>query len=244
MTIRKRADIVLVERGIFESRAQAQSAIKAGLVSVDGMPLRKTSGTIAPDARIMAEKPHPYVSRGGLKLAAALDAFGIDPAGLVACDLGASTGGFTDVLLQHGAAKVHAVDVGHGQLHPRIVTDARVVAMEGRDARSLDRDAIAEPVDLLVADVSFISLRLVIPPVIPLLAPDARAVLLIKPQFEAGRDKLGKGGIIRDEQVQHDVCDVISTMLTQAGFSIIGLIESPIRGGDGNREFLIGGRLG
>ncbi len=243
MTSRKRADLVLVERGFFESRAQAQSAIKAGLVSVEGAPLRKASETIEPDATISADRPHPYVSRGGVKLAAALDAFTIDPTGLVACDLGASTGGFTDVLTRRGAKHVYAVDVGHGQLHPRIAGDARVTAMEGCDARKLDRSLIPDPIDLVVADVSFISLRLVIPPVLPLLARDARAILLIKPQFEAGRDKLGKGGVIRDEQVQHDVCDVITTMLTQAGFSIIGLIESPIRGGDGNREFLIGGRL-
>src|SRR6056297_1760672 len=204
---RSRADTVLVARGIFESRARAQEAIRAGLVSADGTRVRKASESIAENAEIEARQPHPYVSRGGLKLAAALDAFAIDPHGRVACDLGASTGGFTDVLLQRGARRVHAVDVGRDQLHPRIAGDARVVAMEGCDARSLDAQAFPEVPDLLVADVSFISLKLVIPPVLPLLAPRAEIILLIKPQFEAGRAALGKGGILRDEAVQRDVCD-------------------------------------
>ncbi|MCC5978661.1 MAG: TlyA family RNA methyltransferase [Salinarimonas sp.] len=241
---RSRADTLLVARGYFESRARAQEAIRAGLVRVDGIMLRKASESVAEDAEIEATQPHPYVSRGGLKLAAALDAFGFDPRERVACDLGASTGGFTDVLLQRGARLVHAVDVGRGQLHPRIADDPRVVAMEGCDARSLDQTRLPEPPTLLVADVSFISLKLVIPPVLPLLAPQAEIVLLIKPQFEAGRDALGKGGIVRDEAVQRDVCDGIARMLADAGSHIVGLIESPIRGGDGNREFLIGARLG
>lgn len=241
---RSRADTVLVARGIFESRARAQEAIRAGLVRADGVVLRKASESIAENAEIEATQPHPYVSRGGLKLAAALDAFAIDPRDRVACDLGASTGGFTDVLLQRGARRVHAVDVGRGQLHPRIAGDPRVVAMEGCDARSLDGQAFPEAPSLLVADVSFISLKLVIPPVLPLLAPGAEIILLIKPQFEAGRAALGKGGIVRDQAVQRDVCDAIARLLTDAGGHVLGLIESPIRGGDGNREFLIGSRLG
>ncbi|TVR09233.1 MAG: TlyA family RNA methyltransferase [Salinarimonadaceae bacterium] len=238
---RKRADLVLVERGFFESRAQAQAAIKAGLVEADGAAVRKPSDMLLPDCAIRAEAPHPYVSRGGVKLAAALDAFGFDPKGAICLDLGASTGGFTDVLLQRGAKRVHAVDVGHGQLHPRIARDPRVVAMEGTDARALTRAEIPEPVNLLVADVSFISVRLVVPPVLPLLAPGARIVLLIKPQFEAGRAALGKGGVVRDESVQEAVCDEVARMLADNGVALAGLIESPILGGEGNREFLIGG---
>lgn len=241
---RSRADTLLVARGIFESRARAQEAIRAGLVRADGVVLRKASESIAEDAQIEATQPHPYVSRGGLKLAAALDTFAIDPRDRIACDLGASTGGFTDVLLQRGAHRVHAVDVGHGQLHPRIAGDSRVVAMEGRDARSLDARDFPQAPSLVVADVSFISLRLVIPPVLPLLAPQAELILLIKPQFEAGRAALGKGGVVRDEATQRAVCDDIARLLTDAGGHVLGLIESPIRGGDGNREFLIGARLG
>lgn len=241
---RKRADLVLVERGFFESRAQAQAAIKAGLVTADDSVVRKASDMLAPDCAIRAEAPHPYVSRGGVKLAAALDAFGFDPRGALCLDLGASTGGFTDVLLQRGAKRVHAVDVGHGQLHPRIARDPRVVGMEGTDARSLGRAEIPDPIDLLVADVSFISVRLVVPPVLPLLAPGARIVLLVKPQFEAGRAALGKGGVVRDESVQEAVCGEVARMLGENGVAVAGLIESPILGGEGNREFLIGGARG
>jgi 23S rRNA (cytidine1920-2'-O)/16S rRNA (cytidine1409-2'-O)-methyltransferase len=241
--MRKRADLVLVERGFFESRAQAQAAIRAGLVSVGGEAVRKASETIPADAAIEAQKPHPYVSRGGVKLAHALAHFAIDPQGRTCLDLGASTGGFSDVLLQRGAARVFCVDVGHGQLHPRIAGDQRVVALEGTDARSLDRDAVPEPIEILVADVSFISLRLVVPPVVPLLAKGARIVLLIKPQFEAGRAALGKGGIVRDESVQAGVCAEIEAMLRACGFAVDGLVESPILGGEGNREFLVAGTL-
>lgn len=238
---RKRADLLLVERGFFESRAQAQAAIKAGLVVADGQPVRKASDMLAPDCAFRAEAPHPYVSRGGVKLAAALDAFGYDPSGLVCLDLGASTGGFADALLQRGAKRVHAVDVGHGQLHPRIARDPRVVSLEGTDARTLTRAEIPDPVALLVADVSFISVRLVVPPVLPLLAPGARIVLLVKPQFEAGRAALGKGGVVRDESVHEAVCGEVAAMLADNGVAVAGLIESPILGGEGNREFLIGG---
>jgi 23S rRNA (cytidine1920-2'-O)/16S rRNA (cytidine1409-2'-O)-methyltransferase len=242
--MRKRADLVLVERGFFESRAQAQAAIRAGLVSVSGAAVRKASETIDADAEIIAQAPHPYVSRGGVKLAAALDHFAIDPQGRTCLDLGASTGGFTDALLQRGAARVYAVDVGHGQLHPRIAGDKRVVALEGKDARALDRSQVPDAIDLLVADVSFISVRLVVPPVIPLLAPGARIVLLIKPQFEAGRAALGKGGIVKDESVFAGVCGDVEAMLREQNVRIDGLIDSPILGGEGNREFLIAGTFG
>ncbi len=235
--------MLLVERGLFESRAKAQAAIAAGLVTADGAPVRKAADLIAADAEIAAEAAHPYVSRGGVKLAAALDAFAIDPGGRPCADIGASTGGFTEVLLDRGARIIYAVDVGHGQLHPRLAADPRVVSLERTDIRRLDRSSIPEPVTLAVVDVSFVSLRLVLPAVIDLLAPTADLVALIKPQFEAGREHVGKG-VVRDEAVQRAVCDAIDALLRERGFSILGLIASPILGGDGNREFLIGGRRG
>ncbi|SFV17136.1 23S rRNA (cytidine1920-2'-O)/16S rRNA (cytidine1409-2'-O)-methyltransferase [Methylobacterium sp. 174MFSha1.1] len=235
---RLRADRLLVEAGHFESRARAQAAIEAGLVRADGIVVRRASDLVARDAAIVAEAPHPYVSRGGLKLAAALDAFGIDPAGRTCLDLGASTGGFTDVLLRRGAARVHAVDVGRGQLHPRLAGDPRVSALEATDARALTPFPV--PPSLLVIDVSFISLRLVLPPVVPLLAPDAALAALIKPQFEAGRAHVGRGGLVRDAAVQDEVCARIRALVTDLGFAVRGLIPSPVEGGDGNKEFLIG----
>jgi len=238
---RERADKVLTARGIFDSRAKAQAAIAAGLVSADGLVVARPSDLIPTEAVIEAQAPHPYVSRGGIKLAAGLDAFAIDPAGRICLDLGASTGGFTEVLLGRGAARVYAVDVGHGQLHPTISADPRVVALEGTDARRLTRAQIPEPVDLLVADVSFISLKLVLPPVVPLLMAQAGLVALIKPQFEAGRDHVVKG-IVRDTAVHERVCKDIAGFIEDLGLSVLGLVPSPIAGGDGNREFLIGAR--
>jgi 23S rRNA (cytidine1920-2'-O)/16S rRNA (cytidine1409-2'-O)-methyltransferase len=238
---RRRADLLLVERGLFESRARAQEAIAAGLVSADGAPVAKASDRLSADADIVAAAPHPWVSRAGMKLAAGLDAFGIDPRGLVCLDLGASTGGFTDVLLARGAAKVYAVDVGHGQLHPRIFGDPRVVSLEGTDARNLTRALVPEPIALAVADVSFISLRLVLPPVMPLLAPEAALVALVKPQFEAGRAFVKKG-VVRDEAAHRTVCREIAAFVEALGFTVLGLVPSPILGGNGNREFLIGAR--
>jgi 23S rRNA (cytidine1920-2'-O)/16S rRNA (cytidine1409-2'-O)-methyltransferase len=238
---RKRADVVLVERGFFQSRARAQEAIAAGLVTVNGTPLRKASETVPEEATILAEQPHPYVSRGGVKLAAALDAFGIDPAGCVCLDIGASTGGFTEVLLGRGAAHVYAVDVGHGQLHPKVAADARVTNLEGTDARALDAALIPQPADLLVSDVSFISLKLVLPAAVARLKPRATLAVLVKPQFEAGRDHVKKG-IVRDEAVHRAVCESITAFVASLGFTILGLVPSPIAGGDGNREFLLGAR--
>ncbi|GJD49637.1 Hemolysin A [Methylobacterium crusticola] len=237
---RLRADRLLVEAGHFESRARARAAIEAGLVSADGAAVRRASDLLARDAAIVAEAPHPYVSRGGLKLAAALDAFGFDPAGRVCLDVGASTGGFTDVLLRRGAARVHAVDVGRGQLHPRLAADARVAALEATDARALDPSLLPEPPGLLVIDVSFIGLRLVLPGLVPLLAPEAALVALIKPQFEAGRERVGRGGLVRDEAVQAEVCAAVRSLVETLGLAVAGLIPSPVEGGDGNREFLIG----
>jgi 23S rRNA (cytidine1920-2'-O)/16S rRNA (cytidine1409-2'-O)-methyltransferase len=236
-----RADQWLVERGVFESRARAQAAIAAGLVSADGAVVRKASAMLGPEAQVRAEAPHPYVSRGGLKLAAALDAFAIDPAGRTCLDIGASTGGFTDVLLQRGAAHVVAVDVGRDQLHASLRGDPRVTSREGQDIRALSRDVISPPATLAVIDVSFISLKLVLPAAAGLLAGDASLVALIKPQFEAGRAALKKG-VVRDEAVHSQVCAEIAALLGDLGFTQAGPIPSPIEGGDGNREFLIGGR--
>ena len=240
---RKRADMVLVERGFFTSRARAQEAIAAGLVTVNGAVVRKPSDAVADDAVITAVQPHPYVSRGGVKLAAALDAFNIDPKGCVCLDIGASTGGFTEVLLMRDAKHVYAVDVGHGQLHPKVANDPRVTNLEGTDARSLDTGLIPEPADLLVSDVSFISLKLVLPTAIALLKPRAKLAVLVKPQFEAGRDHVKKG-IVRDEAVHRGVCDDISAFVASLGFTIDGIVLSPIEGGDGNREFLLGAHRG
>lgn len=240
---RQRADLYLVEHGHFESRARAQAAIRAGLVRVDGRPLTRASEAIAAGARVEARPEHPFASRGGLKLSAALDAFGIDPAGLPCLDVGASTGGFTDVLLSRGAAHVHAVDVGRDQLHPRLRTDPRVTSREGVDIRSLDPAAL-DPRPLLASvDVSFISLRLVLPALCPLLGAGAAVVALIKPQFEAGRERVGRGGIVRDGQVHAEVCAEVRGLLEGRGAAILGLIPSPIEGGDGNTEFLIGAKL-
>jgi 23S rRNA (cytidine1920-2'-O)/16S rRNA (cytidine1409-2'-O)-methyltransferase len=237
----KRADVVLVERGLFPSRAKAREAIEAGLVQVDGKTLRKPSEDVGDDAQIVATAPYPWVSRGGLKLEAALDHFRIDPKDRVCLDIGASTGGFTDVLLSRGAAYVYAVDVGHGQLHPRITADARVISLEGTDARALTADVFAarEAPSLVVFDVSFISLRLVLPPVLQRAAQDAFCVALIKPQFEAGRDATRKG-IVRDADIHARVCDDIRKLVQDCGWTVLGIIASPIEGGDGNREFLIG----
>jgi 23S rRNA (cytidine1920-2'-O)/16S rRNA (cytidine1409-2'-O)-methyltransferase len=240
---RQRADLLLVERGLFDSRAKAQAAIAAGLVTADGAPVRKASDLVDTAADVIAEAAHPYVSRGGVKLAAALAAFGIDPAGRICADIGASTGGFTDVLLRSGARKVYAIDVGQGQLHPSLVRDPRVVALEKTDIRRLDSALILEPIELAVIDVSFISLKLVLPAVIDLLSERADLVALIKPQFEAGREHVRKG-VVRDEAVHRAVCDDIDAALRRHGFDVLGLIPSPILGGEGNREFLVGARCG
>jgi 23S rRNA (cytidine1920-2'-O)/16S rRNA (cytidine1409-2'-O)-methyltransferase len=240
---RKRADVVLVERGFFASRARAQEAIAAGLVTVNGAVIRKASDAVPEEAVITAEQPHPYVSRGGVKLAAALDVFQIDPKDKVCLDIGASTGGFTEVLLNRGAAHVYAVDVGHSQLHPSIVGNARVTNLEGTDARSLNADLIPQRADLLVSDVSFISLKLVLPAAVALLKPQAELAVLVKPQFEAGRDHVKKG-IVRDGAMHRAVCEDMRTFVSSLGFEVMGLIPSPIEGGDGNREFLLGARRG
>ena len=239
----RRADLFLVEQGHFESRARAQAAIRAGTVRVDGRPVIRASETIPPGARVEAVAEHPYASRGGLKLAAALDAFGLDPAGRTGLDVGASTGGFTDVLLARGARHVHAVDVGRGQLHPRLAGDPRVTNREGTDIRSLDPAVLTPRPDIASVDVSFIGLRLVLPTLPALLAPGSNLVALIKPQFEAGRARVGRGGLVRDPVIHAEVCAAVRGELEQLGATILGLIASPVTGGDGNTEFLVGARF-
>ena len=236
-----RADALLAERGVFESRAKAREAIEAGLVTADGRMVKKPSEDVSADADIVASAPYPWVSRGGVKLDFALTHFGVDPTDRYCLDIGASTGGFTDVLLAHGARHVVAVDVGHGQLHPRIAGDVRVTAIEKLDARTLEASHLAEPPTLVVCDASFISLELILPAVLALAAKDATLVALIKPQFEAGRDAVKKG-IVRDVVVHEAVCERIRDFVKKLGWRVEGVVPSPIEGGDGNREFLICGR--
>ena len=238
MTARERADRLLVARGFYESRARAQAAITAGLVTADGVPIRKASDAISSTAEIEAKPEHPYVSRGGLKLAAALDHFQLDPAGRICLDFGASTGGFSEVLAVRGARRIYAVDVGTGQLHPRVAARSEVVSMEQTDIRTLDPARLAEPPDFAVVDVSFISLKLVLPAIGKLLRARATIIALIKPQFEAARAAIKKG-IVRDPAVHAVVCDDIAAFFTAEGWRVGGVIPSPIPGGDGNREFLI-----
>ena len=241
--MRKRADIVLVERGFFASRARAQAAIAAGLVTVGGVALRKASDEIAGDAPIEAAAPHPWASRGGVKLAAALDAFALDPTRLVCLDVGSSTGGFTDVLLARGAAKVIALDVGHGQLAPRLAADPRVRPLEGVDARALTAEMLGEHPEAIVLDVSFISQRLVLPHVLKLAADRAWLVSLVKPQFELSRSNLVKGRV-KDEAALKRACEAVRAAVEAEGWIVLGLILSPILGGAGAREVLIGARSG
>jgi 23S rRNA (cytidine1920-2'-O)/16S rRNA (cytidine1409-2'-O)-methyltransferase len=234
---RARLDTELVSRGLAESRARAQALILAGVVDVDGRPGSKPGTTVGPESRIeVRQAALPYVGRGGLKLAAALDAWSIDVDDLVALDVGASTGGFTDVLLQRRARRVYALDVGYGQLHYRLRQDPRVVVMERVNVRYLE--ALPERPDLGVVDVSFISLRLVLPPVFRVLRDAAPVVALVKPQFEAGRAQVGRGGIVRDPAIHRQVLlDLVSWSGTQP-WRLRSIIPSPIRGAEGNAEFL------
>ena len=238
---KRRADQLLVEQGLAESRAKAQALILAGLVSVAGRRIDKAGTPIAEDTELtVAGRDHPWVSRGGLKLVHALDHFTLDPAGLVALDIGASTGGFTDVLLARGAARVHAVDVGRGQLAWKLRQDSRVVVHEGVNARHLSRAEIPEPIDLVTCDTSFIGLETVLPASLALTAEHGALVALIKPQFEAGPKEVGKGGVVRDPAMHRAVCERISAWLeAQPGWHVVGITESPITGPAGNREFLI-----
>jgi len=239
MTNRLCADRLLVERGLFESRAKAQAAIEAGLVRANGAAVRKASDEIAFDAELVATPAHPYVSRGALKLKAALDHFGFDPARRICLDVGASTGGFTELLLERGAAKVYAVDVGSAQLHAKLRGDSRVVSLEQTDIRKVTAAQLDTPPDFVCIDVSFIPLKLVLPTALALTAPAAQLVVLIKPQFEAGPEH-NKKGIVRDSAVQQAVCADIEALVASLGCKVVGIIPSPIEGGDGNREFLLG----
>jgi 23S rRNA (cytidine1920-2'-O)/16S rRNA (cytidine1409-2'-O)-methyltransferase len=235
----QRADLVLVSRGFFPTRAKAQEAIVLGRVRVGGKVLAKASAMIDDKIAIEAEKPYPWVSRGGVKLATALDVFGFDPKNCLCLDVGASTGGFTDVLLSKGATQVYAIDVGRAQLDPKLRDDRRVISMEATDARSLTPATFAAPPAFITCDVSFISLRLVLPSVLPLAARGAKLVALIKPQFEVGPAFVVKG-IVKDEAKRQETCATIDALIRAAGWTIDGLIPSPIEGTDGNREFLIG----
>ena len=238
---KRRADQLLVDQGLAESRAKAQALILAGVVSADGRRIDKP-GTALPEETplALAGRDHPWVSRGGVKLAFALDHFAIPVTGVTALDIGASTGGFTDVLLAKGAARVHAVDVGRGQLAWKLRQDERVIVHEGMNARYLSRAAIPEPIDLITCDASFIGLMTLLSAPLALTAERALLVALIKPQFEAGPKEVGKGGVVRDPAVHEAVCQRVAVWLgAQPGWSVIGIVESPIQGPAGNREFLI-----
>lgn len=241
---RLRADQALVERGLVESRARAQALILAGKVFSGERRVEKAGQPMAEGAALEVRgQDHPWASRGGLKLDHGLRHFGLSPAGLVCLDIGASTGGFTSVLLHHGAARVHAVDVGHGQLAWALRTDARVVVRERTNARRLSVAEVSEPVGALVCDASFIGLRTVLPAPLGLCAPGAWAVALIKPQFEAGPGQVGKGGVVRDAAVHAAVCEAVAAWWAGLpGWTVLGVEASPITGPEGNREFLIGAR--
>jgi 23S rRNA (cytidine1920-2'-O)/16S rRNA (cytidine1409-2'-O)-methyltransferase len=242
---RRRADLLVQLKGLAESRSKAQALILAGEVVAGDHRVDKPGQLLdeAVELRLKSGEALKYVSRGGAKLEHALDRFGLDPRGLVCCDLGASTGGFTDVLLQRGALRVHAVDVGYGQLHPRLRADPRVVVHERFNARALSAPLLGEKCGAAVADLSFISLRLVLPALASVLEPPAWCALLVKPQFEAGREEVGKGGVVRDPAVHDRVVNDVQGALRDLRFAVLGAAPSPLLGPAGNREFLVAGRL-
>ena len=238
---RQRVDQMLVDRGLVESRARAQALILAGLVYAGDRRVEKAGQTLADDAALAVKgRDHPWVSRGGVKLQGGLDHFGWDVAGAVALDVGASTGGFTDVLLTRGAARVYAVDVGHGQLAWKLRSDPRVVVLERVNARHLDGSHVPENVDLAVCDASFISLAKVLETPLKFVRPGGRLLALIKPQFEAGHGEVGKGGVVRDPTIHERVCAEARAWLEARGWAVEGVTTSPIKGPEGNVEFLIG----
>jgi 23S rRNA (cytidine1920-2'-O)/16S rRNA (cytidine1409-2'-O)-methyltransferase len=232
-----RLDVLLTERGLVESRSKAQALIMAGKVRVEDQVIIKAGAQIPLEANISLDSDLPYVSRGGVKLAVALDAFTIDPSNAVCADVGASTGGFTDVLLERGAARVYAIDVGYGQLAWKLRQDERVVVMERTNARYLE--VLPEPIDLVTIDVSFISLKLIWPAVVKWLATSALVVALVKPQFEAGKAQVDKGGVVRDRAVHRQVLEVVIAYAAEVDLNMFGLIPSPITGPAGNHEFLL-----
>jgi 23S rRNA (cytidine1920-2'-O)/16S rRNA (cytidine1409-2'-O)-methyltransferase len=240
---RKRADVLLVERGLFESRARARAAIEAGGVTADGKPVAKASDLIAADANLAAQPAHPYVSRGGVKLAGALEQYPIEIENHVCLDVGASTGGFTEVLLANGASLVFAIDVGHGQLHHQLQGHPKIVSMEATDIRAFEGKRLPARPDIVVIDVSFISLKAVLPVALSLAAAPMHLLALIKPQFEAPR-KHSKRGIIRNAMVHQEICDDIADFATAQGCTDIQIFPSSITGGDGNIEFFLGARRG
>jgi 23S rRNA (cytidine1920-2'-O)/16S rRNA (cytidine1409-2'-O)-methyltransferase len=243
VTSKSRLDTLLVARGLVESREKARALVLAGKVTVAGQRVDKAGALVAGDAELrVAEPEHPWVGRGGVKLAHALDVFHLDVRGRLALDIGASTGGFTDVLLQRGARRVIALDVGHNQLHWKLRSDPRVVVLEGINARALTRDALPDlgsGAEVVTIDVSFISLRYILPVLPALLTADADVVALVKPQFEAGRDEVGRGGLVTDPEVHARVLDDVATQAAAVGLVRVALTESPITGAEGNREFLI-----
>ena len=239
---RQRIDLLLVERGLADSRTRAQALVMAGAVVAGETRVDKPGQLVDPTVELRLKEdaaPQKYVSRGALKLERALEAFPIDPRGKTCADLGASTGGFTDLLLQRGAAKVHAVDVGYGQLHPKLRGDPRVVVRERENARLLRAESLGERVDLVTGDLSFISLRLVLPAVKAILKPGGEAILLVKPQFEVGKGEVGKGGVVRDDAKRRAALDAVADAARGLGFEVIGTAESPIEGPAGNREWLL-----
>jgi 23S rRNA (cytidine1920-2'-O)/16S rRNA (cytidine1409-2'-O)-methyltransferase len=243
--LKQRADQLLVDRGLAESRGKAQALILAGLVFSGERKIEKAGQSLAPDAAVEVRgKDHPWVSRGGIKLAHALDHFGWDVGGAVALDVGSSTGGFTDVLLQRGAARVFAVDVGTNQLAWSLRRDPRVVVHEQTNARYLTDDIVTEPVDIITCDASFISLAKVLDTALGFAKPGGRLIALIKPQFEAERGEIGKGGVVRDPAVHERVCAAVADWLRSRGWQVEGVTPSPITGPEGNVEFLIAARKG
>ncbi len=239
----QRLDQLLVTLSLFASRSRARDAIQRGTVTVNGKIVTKPGALFSENAKISIDDPaQDYVSRAALKLVAALDHFGLDPKGQHCLDVGASTGGFTEVLLQRGATHVTAIDVGHHQMHPRIADDPRVTNIEGLNARNVTAEDIGEPFTFVVSDVSFISLKLALAPALALAEPGARAALLVKPQFEAGRDAIGKAGLLKDPSSAPAVAAELERWFTEdMGWQSLGLIASPIAGGDGNQEFLLAG---
>ena len=236
---RKRIDLLLVERGLFESRARARAAIEAGRVSAGGAVVARPSDLVAQDADITATPAHPWVGRGGLKLDHALTLWPVVVAGRTVLDVGASTGGFTQVCLSRGAARVYAVDVGSGQLHPTLAGDPRVVELSGTDARALDASLIPAPPDLIVTDVSFIALAKALPAALALAGAGAELIALVKPQFEVGRERVGKGGLVKDPAAQALALANVVAWLEGTGWRVLATADSPVTGGDGNREYLL-----
>ena len=239
MKIKKRLDVLLVEQGHAESRSKAQAIIMSGLVYVNGQKADKSGMSFEEHVQLEVRSGGcPYVSRGGLKLEKALRDFGVDPTGFVCSDSGASTGGFTDCLLQQGASKVFAIDVGYGQLDWKIRSDPRVVVMERTNVRYVTPEQLGEPLDLSVVDVSFISLKIVLPVIKTFLKPTGQVLCLIKPQFEAGKEKVGKKGVVREPETHKEVLDGFVTLANELDFKILGLTFSPVKGPEGNIEFL------